>query len=102
MSAVTFAPAIDQPYRQSCDEVLASLAAEPNFDLSRAEVERLQARYGRNELDTARARPEWLNLLAQFTDMLVLWLREAGKRLPGSRDSVARQRRERASKGSDA
>lgn len=65
---------IDKPHRQTCEEVLAAAGVEPCFGLAQAEAGRRLMQYGRNELDAAPPRPEWLKLLAQFANALVLLL----------------------------
>jgi len=64
----------DEPYRQTCEGALSAAAADPSFGLSEAEAKRRLTEYGPNELDAPPPRPEWLKLLAQFTDTLVLLL----------------------------
>ncbi|KPH81403.1 cation-translocating P-type ATPase [Bosea vaviloviae] len=64
----------DEPYRQSCADVLSAAAADPSIGLDQAEAKRRLTEYGPNELDAPPPRPEWLKLLAQFTDILVLLL----------------------------
>lgn len=83
-----------EPHRQTAEEVLAALHTNARSGLSRMEVERRLARYGRNELDAATPRSEWLKFFDQFTDVLVLlliaaaaisaaiWLHERGTTLP--------------------
>lgn len=66
--------AIDQPYRQTCEEVLAAIGGDPSSGLNQAEAELRLRQYGRNELGAAPRRSEWLKLLAQFTNVLVLLL----------------------------
>lgn len=69
---------IDEPHQRTCEEVLAAAGVEPRFGLSRAEAARRLSRHGRNEIDAAPPRPEWLRLLAQFANVLVLLLLGAG------------------------
>ncbi|MGY6249332.1 cation-translocating P-type ATPase [Bosea thiooxidans] len=64
----------DEPYRQTCEDALSAAAADPSFGLGEAEAKRRLTEYGPNELDAPPPRPEWLKLLAQFTDILVLLL----------------------------
>lgn len=83
-----------EPHRQTAEEVLAALHADARSGLNRTEVERRLARYGRNELDVAAPRSEWLKFCDQFNDVLVLvliaagaisaaiWLHERGTALP--------------------
>jgi len=94
MPATSAAPIIDEPYRQSAEEVIAALKTQPLSGLSPAEAARRLAHYGRNELDAAPPRPQWLKFLDQFTDVLVLlllaaamisaviWLQERDTALP--------------------
>lgn len=73
-SVDTSPSAIDQPYRQACEEVLAAIGGDPSNGLNQAEAELRLRQYGRNELGAAPRRSEWLKLLAQFTNVLVLLL----------------------------
>jgi len=85
---------IDEPYRQSAEEVIAALKTQPMYGLGSTEAARRLAHYGRNELDAAPPRPQWLKFLDQFTDVLVLlllaaamisaviWLQERDTALP--------------------
>ncbi len=94
MSATSPAPLVDEPYRQSADEIIALLKTQRQSGLSRAEAARRLAYYGRNELDAVPPRPQWLKFLDQFTDVLVLlllvaamvsaaiWLQERDTALP--------------------
>ncbi|RTL91462.1 cation-translocating P-type ATPase [Ancylobacter aquaticus] len=67
-------PIIDEPYRQTVEDVIATLKTQPQSGLSTAEAARRLEHYGRNELDAAPPRPQWLKFLDQFTDVLVLLL----------------------------
>ena len=67
-------PISEEPCRQTPAAVLATLRTEPRSGLDQAEAERRQALYGRNELNAASPRPEWLKILDQFTDVLVILL----------------------------
>ena len=94
MSATSPAPLVDEPYRQSADEIIALLETQRQSGLSRTEAARRLAHYGRNELDAVPPRPQWLKFLDQFTDVLVLlllaaamvsaaiWLQERDTALP--------------------
>lgn len=74
MSVIATDTTINDPHRLACEEVLAAVGAEPGFGLDQAEAGRRLIQYGRNELDAAPPRPEWLKLLAQFASSLVLLL----------------------------
>jgi Ca2+-transporting ATPase len=65
---------IEEPYRQTFEAVLRDLGSDLRTGLSQEEAQRRLGRYGRNELDAAPARPQWLKLLAQLSDVLVLLL----------------------------
>ncbi|MFH1553368.1 MAG: cation-translocating P-type ATPase [Pseudomonadota bacterium] len=67
-------PIINEPYQQSAAEVIAALKTQPISGLSPTEAARRLEHYGRNELDAAPPRPQWLKFLDQFTDVLVLLL----------------------------
>ncbi|ADH88579.1 ATPase, P-type (transporting), HAD superfamily, subfamily IC [Ancylobacter novellus DSM 506] len=94
MSATSPAPLVDEPYRQSADEIIAILETRRQSGLSRTEAAWRLAHYGRNELDAVPPRPQWLKFLDQFTDVLVLlllvaamvsaaiWLQERDTALP--------------------
>ena len=87
-------PIIDEPYRQTAEEVVAALKTQPQSGLSLTEAARRLEHYGRNELDAVPPRPQWLKFLDQFTDVLVLlllaaamisaviWLQERDTTLP--------------------
>ncbi|MFG1347740.1 cation-translocating P-type ATPase [Xanthobacter autotrophicus DSM 431] len=84
----------NDPYRAPPEAVLDALRTSARSGLSRAEAERRLAQGGRNELEAAPARPEWLKFLDQFADVLVLllivaalvsgavWLHERDSALP--------------------
>ncbi|MGA0565156.1 cation-translocating P-type ATPase [Ancylobacter sp. VNQ12] len=74
MPAASANPTIDEPYRQTHEQVLAALGTEPHSGLDQAEAQRRRERYGANELNVAPPRPQWLKFLDQFTDVLVLLL----------------------------
>ena len=86
--------AIDEPYRQTAEEIIAALKTQPLSGLGSTEAARRLAHYGRNELDAAPPRPQWLKFLDQLTDVLVLlllaaamisaviWLQERDMALP--------------------
>lgn len=67
-------PIVREPHRQTVEEVLAALHTDAQSGLSQIEVKRRLADNGKNELDVATPRPEWLKFLDQFTDVLVLLL----------------------------
>ncbi|MDX3966312.1 MAG: cation-translocating P-type ATPase [Bradyrhizobium sp.] len=87
-------PIIDEPYRQTVEQVIAALKTQPRSGLSPTEAARRLTHYGRNELDAVPPRPQWLKFLDQFTDVLVLlllaaamisaviWLQERDTALP--------------------
>lgn len=77
MRALSSNTIVAEPYRQTCEDVLAAVGTQPDFGLGQAEVQRRLILYGRNELAARPRRPEWLKLLAQFTDVLVLLLLSA-------------------------
>ncbi|MBA4143734.1 MAG: cation-translocating P-type ATPase [Nitrosospira sp.] len=62
------------PYRQSVDEVLASLHTDARHGLSEQEARARLERYGRNELEAAKPIPGWRRFLAQFQNVLVALL----------------------------
>ena len=62
------------PYRQSADEVLASLATDSRGGLREAEAQARLQKYGRNELATEKPVATWRKFLAQFSDVLVILL----------------------------
>lgn len=64
----------DGPYRQQTEAVCAALATDARSGLGAAEAKRRLAQHGPNELDSAPPRPQWLKLLAQFSNVLVLLL----------------------------
>ncbi|MFG1304740.1 cation-translocating P-type ATPase [Xanthobacter autotrophicus] len=70
----TGTPEAGAPYRQPPETVLAALATDPRSGLAQAEAERRLAQHGRNVLETAPPRPQWLKFFDQFTDVLVLLL----------------------------
>jgi Ca2+-transporting ATPase len=61
-------------YRQSVQDVLARLAADPQRGLSRQDAAERLERYGANELASEKPEPEWRKFLDQFTDVLVILL----------------------------
>ena len=61
-------------YRQTIDEVLATLATDAQRGLSQAEATARLAKYGRNELASEDPVPAWKKFLAQFKDVLVILL----------------------------
>ncbi|HQM32946.1 MAG TPA: cation-translocating P-type ATPase [Candidatus Hydrogenedentes bacterium] len=61
-------------YRQTIDEVLATLATDTQRGLSQAEATARLAKYGRNELASEDPVPAWKKFLAQFKDVLVILL----------------------------
>ncbi|MBN1240284.1 MAG: cation-translocating P-type ATPase [Gammaproteobacteria bacterium] len=65
---------VPDAYRQSAEDVLTTLGADPSAGLDQAEVQRRLARHGANLLAEARRRPAWRRLAAQFTDALVVLL----------------------------
>jgi Ca2+-transporting ATPase len=63
-----------EPYRQTVDDVLTALGADPRSGLSRKEAQERFRRYGPNELPAEQPAPWWRKFLAQFADMLVILL----------------------------
>src|SRR5688500_15192541 len=61
-------------YRQTVDDVLASLGSDAVRGLADAEARARLAREGRNELTAEPGVPTWRRFLAQFLDVLVLLL----------------------------
>jgi len=62
------------PYRQSVDEVAATLGTDLRAGLSDAEARARLGEHGRNELAARAPVPAWRRFLAQFQDVLVLLL----------------------------
>ncbi|MCA1451781.1 cation-translocating P-type ATPase [Bradyrhizobium sp. BRP22] len=67
-------PTMHEAHRQTAAETVAALQTDAGRGLSSAEAARRLARDGRNELDAAPPRSQWLKFLDQFTDVLVLLL----------------------------
>jgi Ca2+-transporting ATPase len=61
-------------YRQTADEVIASLRTHPRNGLSDDEAQLRLASCGRNELEPEQETPAWRRFLAQFQDTLVILL----------------------------
>lgn len=61
------------PHAMSIDEVLASLAGDPEHGLPAKQVTARRAQYGWNELTEEPPPPIWQKLLSQFKD-LVIWI----------------------------
>src|SRR5215211_4491713 len=86
--------AMNEAYRQSADEVIASLQSDGRRGLNAAEASARLERHGRNELAAEQPVPKWRRFLAQFEDVLVilllvatgislaLWFAERGGALP--------------------
>ncbi|MGD9711453.1 MAG: cation-transporting P-type ATPase, partial [Thermomicrobiales bacterium] len=85
---------VHEPYRRTADEVVAALHTDARSGLNASEVKQRHARFGRNELNAAAPRPEWLKFIDQFTNILVvllivaaaisiaIWLHERDTALP--------------------
>ena len=90
----TSLPRDQTAYRHPVDEVVATLDTDPERGLSQGEARARLDRYGRNELTGEKPVPAWQKFLAQFHDVLVvflliataisagLWLYELGSALP--------------------
>jgi P-type Ca2+ transporter type 2C len=61
-------------YRHPVDEVVAALDTDPERGLSQGEARARLDRYGRNELTGEKPVPAWRKFLAQFHDVLVVFL----------------------------
>jgi len=66
--------AVESPWGASVEDVLAGLGVDRDMGLDKEGVERLQARYGRNEIEQSRGTPLWRLILEQFQDQLVMIL----------------------------
>ncbi len=62
------------PYQQTVEELLATLATDAHSGLSEEEAHARLAQYGRNELAAERPVPGWKKFLAQFQNVLVILL----------------------------
>jgi Ca2+-transporting ATPase len=65
---------MNEAYRQSADEVIASLQTDGYRGLNAAEASARLERHGRNELAAEQPVPKWRRFLAQFEDVLVILL----------------------------
>jgi P-type Ca2+ transporter type 2C len=65
---------MDEAYRQSADEVIASLQTDGRRGLEAAEASARLEQHGRNELAAEKPMPQWRRFLAQFEDVLVILL----------------------------
>ena len=65
---------MNEAYRQSADEVIASLQTDGRRGLDPADAAARLERYGRNELTSEKPAPKWRRFLAQFEDVLVILL----------------------------
>jgi len=63
-----------EPYRQSIEEIAASLSTDLHTGLADAEARTRLDRFGPNELAAEKATPAWRRFLAQFEDALVILL----------------------------
>ena len=61
-------------YRQSADDVVASLRTDAQRGLNATEVRTRLEKFGRNELTAEKPVPAWRKFLAQFKDVLVILL----------------------------
>ena len=62
------------PFALAAEEVLASLATDPERGLRAEQVQTLRARHGYNELTEAPPTPLWRKFLSQFTDLVIVIL----------------------------
>ena len=62
------------PYQQSADEVVSTLASDSRNGLSESEARERLDKYGANELKAKKPVPGWKKLLAQFQNVLVVLL----------------------------
>ena len=74
MSAALTSASGTAPYKQSVDEVIASLSTDARRGLSAADAAARLARHGRNELTAEEAIPAWRKFFAQFGNALVILL----------------------------
>ena len=70
----TSLPRDQTAYRHPVDEVVATLDTDPERGLSQGEARARLDRYGRNELTGEKPVPAWQKFLAQFHDVLVVFL----------------------------
>ena len=63
-----------EPWQLSVDQVVTSLASDPERGLSAAEASARLQRYGPNQLDEEKQIPAWRKFLGQFADPLVYLL----------------------------
>ena len=61
-------------FQFSQEEALEVLGVDPRRGLSRGEVQRRRAKYGKNQLETAKRRGVLRQFLGQFQDLMVLIL----------------------------
>ena len=61
-------------FQFSQEEALEALEVDPRRGLSRGEVQRRRAKYGKNQLETAKRRGVLRQFLGQFQDLMVLIL----------------------------
>ena len=61
-------------FQFSQEEALEALGVDPRRGLSRGEVQRRRAKYGKNQLETAKRRGVLRQFLGQFQDLMVLIL----------------------------
>ena len=61
-------------FQFSQEEALEALGVDPRRGLSRGEVQRRRAKYGKNQLETAKRRGMLRQFLGQFQDLMVLIL----------------------------
>ena len=59
------------PWAESADQVLKSYKTDLSKGLTDAQVTKLRAEYGTNELDKEEGTPLWKLVLQQFDDLLV-------------------------------
>jgi Ca2+-transporting ATPase len=74
MNAATTPERHVDAYRETVEQVLASLHSDGERGISEEEAQRRLARFGRNELAAEEAPPAWRRFLAQFADVLVILL----------------------------
>jgi len=76
MAASGAAPELEmtEPYREPVQNVLRMLVTDARSGLTDEEASERRRRYGRNELESEDAMPEWRRFLAQFQDTLVVLL----------------------------
>jgi P-type Ca2+ transporter type 2C len=74
MTATSLQRAPTAAYRHPVDEVVMALGTDRERGLSQGEARARLDRYGRNELTAEKPVPAWRKFLAQFQDVLVVFL----------------------------